>query len=418
MEIFKLFASILIDNTEANKSISKTGKEAEGLESKLKNGIATATKWAAGIVAGATAIGSAMVGAAKSTASAMDEIDKGSQRMKVSSDSYQELSHAADLCGVSMSDLEKASKKLEGTGLNLDDALNEIYALGTAEERSAKASKLFSDSIAYSLTPMLNASAEEMASMREEAHDLGLVMSEDAVKNGATMNDMFTNVEKSISALKNSLIADFMPYVMEILELVIEYLPIVQEAIKKVLDWIMPYIEPIMKGVISLVKGIFSLINGDFDGFLEGIKDALIKIVPTLLKLGENMFNAVWDGLKNIWNGISKWVSEKVSWLSNKLAFWKKISNEMQEGQVDGSHASGLNYVPYDGYTATLHRGESVMNAGAMDRLMEKIENLQIGGSNQPIELSINLDGKSFAKATYSAYMDESKRQGSSLVMV
>ena len=30
---------------------------------------------------------------------------------------------------------------------------------------------------------------------------------------------------------------------------------------------------------------------------------------------------------------------------------------------IDGSHASGLNYVPYDGYLAELHRGETVLNA-------------------------------------------------------
>lgn len=32
-------------------------------------------------------------------------------------------------------------------------------------------------------------------------------------------------------------------------------------------------------------------------------------------------------------------------------------------GTVDGSHASGLSYVPYDGYVAELHRGEQVLTA-------------------------------------------------------
>ena len=30
---------------------------------------------------------------------------------------------------------------------------------------------------------------------------------------------------------------------------------------------------------------------------------------------------------------------------------------------VDGSHAGGLSYVPYDGYIAELHRGERVLTA-------------------------------------------------------
>lgn len=53
MEIFKLFGSILVDNDEANKSISKTDKQAEGLGNKFVNGIKTAAKWGAAIAVGA-----------------------------------------------------------------------------------------------------------------------------------------------------------------------------------------------------------------------------------------------------------------------------------------------------------------------------------------------------------------------------
>ncbi len=35
----------------------------------------------------------------------------------------------------------------------------------------------------------------------------------------------------------------------------------------------------------------------------------------------------------------------------------------MQGYRVDGSHASGLDYVPKDGYIAELHRGEAVLTA-------------------------------------------------------
>ena len=183
MEIFKLIGSVMVDTADAEKSIQKTSDEAEGFGTKLSNGIKTAGKWAAGVAAGAAAVGAAMVKASKDTAAEMDAIDKGSQRMKITAQSYQELAHAAGLSGVSMSALEKAAKKLEGTDMNLDEALDQIYAMGTAEERAAKAAEIFGDSVAYEMTPMLNASAEDMAAMRQEAHDLGLVMSDEAVAN-------------------------------------------------------------------------------------------------------------------------------------------------------------------------------------------------------------------------------------------
>ena len=60
MEIFKLFGRIMVDSDEADKSISKTEKKAEGLGSKLGNGIKTAGKWGAAIAAGAVAAGAAV----------------------------------------------------------------------------------------------------------------------------------------------------------------------------------------------------------------------------------------------------------------------------------------------------------------------------------------------------------------------
>lgn len=435
MELFKLFGSVMIDSAEAEKSISKTGEKAETLGSKLAGGLKTAAKWAAGITAAAVAVGGAMVAAAKDTANAMDQIDKGAQRMKISTDSFQELEHAAGLCGVEMSTLEAAAKKLEGTDINFDEAMEQIYSLEDASDRAAMAAELFGDSVAYKMTPMLNASAEDMAAMRQEAHDLGLVMGEEAVANGAAMNDMFSKVEESIGALKNSLISEFMPYVMEILQWVIDNMPQIQEtvksvmdavwpivktvldlvmqalpplldAIKRFLDWIMPYLKPILDAIAGVVQGVIDLIHGDVQGFSDSITNLLMTLVDSMLGIGEAMFSNLWQGIKNIWSSISGWVTEKTSWLKDKLTFWKNGKSEM-----DGSHASGLNYVPYDGYVAELHRGESVVNAGEMSRLTQAIEKISAGSSgiSGPIELTFNVSGKKLATMIY----DDIKTVGS-----
>lgn len=444
MELFKLFGSVLIDSAEAEKSISKTGEKAETLGSKLAGGLKTAAKWAAGITAAAVAVGGAMVAAAKDTANAMDQIDKGAQRMKISTDSFQELEHAAGLCGVEMSTLEAAAKKLEGTDINFDEAMEQIYSLEDASDRAAMAAELFGDSVAYKMTPMLNASAEDMAAMRQEAHDLGLVMGEEAVANGAAMNDMFSKVEESIGALKNSLISEFMPYVMEILQWVIDNMPQIQEtvksvmdavwpivktvldlvmqalpplldAIKRFLDWIMPYLKPILDAIAGVVQGVIDLIHGDVQGFSDSITNLLMTLVDSMLGIGEAMFSNLWQGIKNIWSSISGWVTEKTSWLKDKLTFWKNGKSEM-----DGSHASGLNYVPYDGYVAELHRGESVVNAGEMSRLTQAIEKISAGSSgiSGPIELTFNVSGKKLATMIYDEIKTVGSNRGSKAVRV
>jgi len=446
MNIFTLTGTILVDSAKAEQSISKTGEQADSLGSKLAGGIKTAAKWAAGVTAAAVAVGGAMVAMAKDTAAAADTVDKGAQRMKVSTDAYQELAHAADLSGVSMSTLEKAAKKLEGTDINFDEAIDQIYALEDAEDRAALAAELFGDSVAYQMTPMLNASAEDMAAMRQEAHDLGLVMGEEAVANGAAMNDMFAKVEGSISALKNSLISDFMPYIMEILQWVIDNIPQIQDTVKSVmdavwpivkavfdlimqalppllaaiksfLDWIMPYLTPIINAISGVVEGVIALINGDVEGFVTSVTDLLSTLIGSLLGIGEDIFNSLWDGFKNIWGNITSWVSEKVSWLKDKLAFWRSGQAEMDG--TKGSHAAGLPVVPYDGYVAELHRGETVMNAGAVNELTDAIRKLgstQQSGPSQPINVQLTLDGKTLAQLLVDPIKQASRFNGNNYI--
>ncbi len=439
MEIFKLVGSVMVDTADAEKSISKTGDQAEGLGKKLADGAGKAAKWAAGVVAGAVAVGGAMVKAAKDTAADLDVIDKASQRMKIGAESYQELAHAANLSGVEMSTLEKAAKKLEGTDLNMDQALDQIYSLGTAEERAAKAAELFGDNVAYQMTPMLNASAEEMASMRKEAHDLGLVMGEDAVKNGAALNDMFTKVEGSLQALKTGLMTELMPYVMEILDWVIQNIPQIRDTVKSVMDailpivqpilqaimqmlppimqavsqmmnWLIPFIQPIINSISSLINGFLSLINGDVEGFANGVINFLSGIVSTFFNIGQSIFSALWNGLSNVWNSIELWISDKIGWVTNAFSF---VGNLLSGGGE--SHAGGLPYVPYDNYPARLHRGETVLTAEDTQSLISDVRKLaEGGGSGGPIYITVQsiLDGKVIGESVTSYQRSKARAYG------
>lgn len=394
MEIFKLIGSVMVDTADAEKSIQKTGDKAEGLGNKLADGAKTAGKWALGVAGAAVTVGTAMISAAKDTAETADQIDKASQRMKMDAESYQELAYAAGLSGVEMSTLEKAAKKLEGTDLSMDEALDQIYALGTEEERAAKAAELFGESVAYQMTPLLNASAEDMDAMKQEARDLGLVMGNDVVKDGAALNDMFTKVESSIKMLKNGLLVELMPYVMQILDWVIKNIPKISATVKKVMDALMPIIKPILSGIMSLVEGFTSLLDGDIHGFIDGILKFLGGLGQAFLNIGRSIFGFLWDGLVSVWNDIANWVADKVNWLIDKLAFWRRGSSEMEGGNA---HAGGLPYVPYDNYPALLHRGESVMTAADSQGLLAAVQKIaENGGSGGDINITVQsvLDGR------------------------
>ena len=125
--------------------------------------------------------------------------------------------------------------------------------------------------------------------------------------------------------------------------------------------------QKIMNGLWEGMKTIGEFIATWIKEKIEGFKTKLSNMAISTVKLGRDIFNGLWDGIKGVWTGISNWVSDKMSWLKDKLTFWKKGKDEMSESPtkkpIDGSHANGLAYVPFDGYRAELHKGERVLTA-------------------------------------------------------
>lgn len=413
MEIFKLIGSVMVDTADAENSISKTGKEAEGLGSKLSKGIQTAKQWASGLVSGAVEIGKAMVSAAKDTAAELDVIDKASIRMGITAEKYQELAYAAGLSGVEMSTLEKAAKKLEGTDLNLDDAINQLMSIEDESARAAAAADMFGESVAYQMTPLLQAGKDGMQGMRDEAHELGLVMSGEAVSQGAAMNDMFSKIEQSLNSLKAGLLQEFMPYIMEIMQWLIDNIPAIKETVSNVMNAIMPIIKPIMQSVMSLFKSIFALINGDTKAFAENFKNIFKNLGSAALTLGQSIMNSLWQGLVSVWNGITNWLGSAIQNLwDNITSIGSRIASFFGGGNA---HASGLPVVPYDNYPALLHKGETVLNASDTSDLLSAIKDLASGGgASEPITIISKtiLDGKVIGESVTKYQREKARAYG------
>ena len=103
MDLFRLVGSVFVDTQGANDSLSKTDKKAQETSVTFKDVAGKAAAIGTAVVGAATAAVGGMISMAKKSASTADTIDKASKRMKISTDSYQELAHAASLSGVEMS---------------------------------------------------------------------------------------------------------------------------------------------------------------------------------------------------------------------------------------------------------------------------------------------------------------------------
>ena len=105
-------------------------------------------------------------------------------------------------------------------------------------------------------------------------------------------------------------------------------------------------------------------------GIIQQIPSKVSAIGSQLYNAGRNIFQSLWNGIKSIGDSILGWVSDfagKIgSFVSGIIDGFKSIVSGANDAKsaaksVDGKHANGLDYVPYNGYVAELHEGERVL---------------------------------------------------------
>lgn len=318
LEIFKLVGSIFIDTDKANDSLQKTDKKAAS----VAEGLGKAGKVAAGAAAAiGTAVigaGTAMVGMANDASKVADEVDKASIRMNISTDSYQELSYAAGQCGVEMATLESAAKKLEGTDLNFDDAISQIMELETAEERSAMAADLFGEKIAYTLSPLIEQSGDDFEGLKNRAHELGLVMSEEAVKTGVEYGDLSSDLKKSFEMLKTNLGSALFPVLNNLIKKLIELMPKIQQLGEKLGPIASDFIEKLLPPLVDLVSAI-----------LPSALTLIESLLPALAQIADSTVPIIVSSLQELLPVVLQVVSDALPVLVNIIQMLAPILGEI-----------------------------------------------------------------------------------------
>lgn len=316
--IFSVFGEILIDNTNADKSIDSTTEKAEKSSSKVGSAFSSIAKGAAAVgtavVAGATAIGGAAYKIATSTAEQADYIDKLSERTGINREELQRWKHAADQSGVSvdsfkngikkMSDViddanngsKTASTSLSRLGLSLDDLnkmsteekFNTITAALADMEQGAERNALGNDLLGKSYTemlPLLNAGSDGMAALKKEADDLGIVMSEDTVKAGVVLGDTIANVKDAFGGLLNRIGAAAIPLIQQIADMIIAGLPKIQALFDKLVSVISSVFERLLPPLFELIQTLFPVLMDLISSLLPPIESIITAILPVIINL-------------------------------------------------------------------------------------------------------------------------------------
>lgn len=119
-------------------------------------------------------------------------------------------------------------------------------------------------------------------------------------------------------------------------------------------------LEFVLAVIAGIIMGFGELAMAAYDIVLklqEGFEDK----VDTFHEMGGNVIEFIKKGISDAWNGLVTWFNN----LWDNLFKDRNVDvNVNASGSgPDGSHANGLNYVPFDGYLARLHRGEMVLTS-------------------------------------------------------
>lgn len=237
----------------ASSSFRGLRSDTAGLASSMRALVAIQGAQLFGSIASSAASGvRSLASFAAGQAEIIDNASKLAARLGMTYGEFAGLSLAADLAGVSMDSVGKASQKAEiafaraaggsatataafaNLGLSVEqlngmsaaerfDAIAAaIAALPTEAQRAAAAVQIFGKAGAE-LLPLFAGGAEGIAQAREQAERLGLVLTNAQGQDVEAMNDAFTMVQKSIEGVVQQVVAYLSPAIKSVFDTFVEF---------------------------------------------------------------------------------------------------------------------------------------------------------------------------------------------------
>lgn len=313
MDLFDLFVRIKVDDGELNNLSGAADKAKSSIGGKL----ATVGKVGAAGMAVLAAATVAVIGYLKNATSEVAEygnrVDKMSQKMGLSATAFQEWDFVLQHCDISIDSMktsmktlanaaEKANPAFERIGLTQQQiasmsqeelfgaTIKGLQSVTDTTERTYLAGQLLGRG-ATELGPLLNMTAEETEALKQQLHDMGGVMSDEAVKAAAQYEDSLQNMQMSLTALKNNMLSEFLPgfsQVMDGITLLVSGqdggVEMIGQGIESVVNTIAEAIPKISETISEMAPEIGSAV--------ATIAVALVEAMPTILEAGVTIAGA------------------------------------------------------------------------------------------------------------------------------
>lgn len=245
---------------------------------------------------------------------AQEELNKQvkSGKIRKNSDEYKELEKNVKNAEKALKKAEDAqskfSEKLENSkgaietferlGLSMDDlskmSREDVFAavitgfqgMEDSAERAALANDLFGKS-GQELTPLFNSSIEDTNALRQAAHDLGFVLSDDTVKAAADYNDAMDTMKRTMGGVKNNIVGQFLPGITTVMDGLTQVfsgdsgsgIGQINEGISGVVSTITSSLPSVLSAGSQIIIGLASAITAN----LPQVAAAAVQIIPQIV---------------------------------------------------------------------------------------------------------------------------------------
>jgi hypothetical protein len=303
--------------------------------------------------------------------SARDSMAGGNKNLNAQAQAYQKL-------GVQVTNTDGSLRNNKEVFYEVIDALGQMT---NETERDAIAMELFGKS-AVELNPLIKAGSDELNRLAKEAHQVGAVVSDDAVTALGQFDDNMNVLKASTEGLTRQALAELMPYINDLVNSLKENMPAIIEGIKGFIDFVIenaPNLISLIGGiaagllawnVVSMIQGIITGIKG-WQAATEGMTlaqkllnivmaanpigiiitliAALIGWFVTMMATNEEfrkkvikVWNDAWAKIKEVGDNIKKFFTETLPEAFNNIGeFFKDIGKWIVEGVWNGIKGMG-----------------------------------------------------------------------------
>ena len=312
--------------------------------------------------AGAAALGTAMLGMAYNAGTTADDLLTLSRNTGISVEELQKMQYASDLIDVSMDQMTGSLSKLvkqmangsdafDTLGVSITDengnmrdatevwydSLEALSKIENGTERDQIAMELFGKS-AMDLSGIVDDGGEALRNLGQEAEDMGLILSEDAVGAAGEFND-------AIDKLKAQTSQAFFEAGAALADSLLPMLGELAESVSGIIQWFADLdgntqmLILTILGLVAAISPIAGLISGicTIGGVLAGITapmaatfmgiaaaiGVVIAIGTVLYQNWDAIIQAginLWNSVTNVWNSILSTITSVVNTISSVVS--------------------------------------------------------------------------------------------------